>query len=1024
MMRRILCCTDGLPRDTKANADAKVNETVQGTKRAPIELIQLPPPAKLSGGNYNFESWLARNGSGSIASSSRSNVRSPELDFIPDPTSVEYVSDPEDEIQEVVSTRNWRRISRSLSQDSSKGSQDPDDERRFSIPSVNRPSSAPRSKNQKGDEKPPPFDQAAYFQAVRSNNKRRLQAEVESENSSRSVSTRASNGFRELETVEEDPNDHRDELPGGPRDRIETAMSTGISALKVPRQPTRPPTARLSNQGLKVDPADIILGDRRRSSCPKVESRSKVVASQLVIRERGSLPLMPPAPVLVAQQDNSNQDDESFKTWRLSQSIPQCDSQATLIVRPPNVSSTNDHRVDLVDTKSGTKLQNQPGTVDNTGTTETKEKARNHEQPDIAVVSKLVNAPVRPLTADSAQSHDGSGWETWLLAEKLTSQDPPVSVREASETTAESASSIAGGVPTEMSDNKRDAVNIAMSPTGLSCPTNPGGSKTTFSVDRTDASSVAFGDLPSTFRMEGKITSAVADSAAETVLQYPSSSVYSSMQNTRPPTPICSKDASGCVGDSTSFVESLIDLNLAQFETFNDLQEQRSDESYRTALERTSDPVVPSIVLPAEDSPCNEIPGAPGKYRHKAQLTTSLFGAESNELPSLSASDIQTGPKIVQHDPANSAPSRKSSFLQVLRIGIGSGLKSRGKSQSQSSELTQLDYSSAAHKRPQTHGHAKTLSNLSTESHMQPNVQAAEFTAPKLTESATTVWKRAIQVEHDQREARLNAGSKKTIISGHMIKDEAHHVTNNEDFAALYASKDSQQHVWVTEQHPDATEAETCQPHEPFSKKLGQAMKKRLVKAISSKSGTESEAQLEFPELEVLPTKDGYKDLEAIQKSVATLKASERAKMATNPALAIAEFENHSQQSLTETLPAQLQEAKHARHEFAGKTAVNSADGVVEGESTHVHGIGKLSTRPVTPANIIALPAGDSTAATATENWVTPASRLTRSPGGDDNSTASVEDAQLMEIASNNGATHESNTERFHRRPEVSNDAN
>ncbi|CCF36838.1 hypothetical protein CH063_08313 [Colletotrichum higginsianum] len=876
MMRRILCCTDVLPQETEANADAKVNETIRGTKRAPIELIQLPPPAKLSGGNYNFESWLARNGSGSIASSSRSNVRSPELDFIPDPTSVEYVSDPEDEIQEVVSTRNWRRISRSLSQDSSKGSQDPDDERRFSIPSVNRPSSAPRSKDQKGDEKPPPFDQAAYFQAVRSNNKRRLQAEVESENSSRSVSTRASNRFRELGTVEEDPSDHRDELPGGPRDRIETAMSTGISALKVPRQPTRPPTARLSNQGLKVDPADIILGDRRRSSCPKIESRSKVVASRLVIRERGSLPLMPPAPVLVAQQDNSNQDDESFKTWRLSQSIPQCDSQATLIVRPPNVSSTNDHSVVVVDTKSGTEPQDQPGTVDNTGTTDTREKARNHEQPEIAVVSKLVNAPIRPLTADSAQSHDGSGWETWLLAEKLTSQDPPVSVREASKTNAESASSIAGGGPTEMSDNKRDAVNMTMSPTSLSYPTNPGGSNTTLSVDKTDASSVAFGDLSSTFRMKGKITSAVADSAAETVLQYPSSSVYSSMQNTRPPSPMYSKDASGCGGDSTSFVESLIDLNLAQFETFNDLQEQRSDESYRTAPDRTSDPVVPSIVLPIENAPCNEIPDAPGKYRYKVQLTTNLFGAESNELPSLSASDIQTATKIEQHDTANSAPSRKSSFLQVLRIGIGSGLKSHGKSQSQPSELTQLEYSSASHKRPQANGHAKTLSNLSTESHVQPN-----------------------------------------------------------DFAALYASKDSQQHVWVTEQHLDATEAETCQPHEPFSKKLGKAMKKRLVKAISSKSGTKSEAQLEFPELEVLPTKDGYKDLEAIQKSVATLKASERAKMATNPALAIAEFENPSQQSLTETLPAQLQEAKHARHEFAGKTAVNSADGVIEGELTH-----------------------------------------------------------------------------------------
>ncbi|KZL79262.1 hypothetical protein CI238_04329, partial [Colletotrichum incanum] len=774
MMRKILCCANVLPKEKEADAYAKARDTIEDAKEAPIDLIQLPPPAKLSGSNYNFESWLAGNSTGSIASSSRSNVRSPELDFIPDPTSVEYVSDPEDGTQEVVKASNWRRISRSFSQDGSKRSSSPDDEKRFSIPSVNRPSTAPCS-NEQGDGEKPPFDQAAYFQAVKSNNKKRLQAEVDSEHSSRSVSTRASNRFRELETVEEDPNDHRDELPGGPRDRIETVMSTEVSALKIPHQPTRPPAAKLSTHGLMVDPTDIDSGDRRRSSCPKMETGSRVMASQLVIRERGSLPLMPPAPILVARQDSDDQDDESFKTWRLSQSIPQGDSQATLTTRTQDALGAKDQTVTISDTKHGTEHQQKSS---NAGT----ELACDEEQPEIEIVFDATSAPVRPLTADSVQSPDRSGWETWLLAEKLTAQDDSIVVQRSSDKNDKCTSAIAGSDTPEIPEKENGVVYMSMSPTCFCGLDNPGNSKATLLVDQKDSRSAAHEALSSTLDMEDKIASAAAESALATEPQYPSSSVYSSTQNTRHASPTGSKDAGGN-GDADSLAESLIDLNLAQFEMFNALKEQRSDESYRTAPDQNYDPVVPSIVLPADDAPCDNLSVTSVKYRHKVEMTTNLCGIESQAPFSLSPGDAQEKLNITQNGTQHDTSTRKTSFLQVLRIGKGSGSKGHGKSHSQpSTDLDHLEPSLTLHEITKPKGHAKRLSDLSIRSHMHPISSSTDFTAPKLTESATTVWKRAFQVEHGQREAKSNSNLKKTKIPVRITDANVSHATESDAF--------------------------------------------------------------------------------------------------------------------------------------------------------------------------------------------------------------------------------------------------
>ncbi|KAK2046627.1 hypothetical protein LZ31DRAFT_629715 [Colletotrichum somersetense] len=217
----------------------------------------------------------------------------------------------------------------------------------------------------------------------------------------------------------------------------------------------------------------------------------------------------------------------------------------------------------------------------------------------------------------------------------------------------------------------------------------------------------------------------------------------------------------------------------------------------------------------------------------------------------------------------------------------------------------------------------------------------------------------------------------------------------SKDFAVLPASESPNQYVWITDKGSDFTEAETKYPHQSLSKRLGKAMKSSLGKVMPSTLGTKNADQLEFPELEILPTKGGYKDLEAIQKSIATLKTSQRARMATNPALVMAELETQSKQSLFEKIPAQLQEAEHARHDSAGKAAMETADGTTEGNKAHAHDIRGPSIRPVTPAHMINLSEGDSTVATTTEDWTTPASRLSHRPASDDDSAASVGDVKI-----------------------------
>lgn len=759
---------DRKAKNAKSN-DAKSKNTItkekipaQVPKQPLVELIKLPPPAKLPGSNYNMELMLSgTNTGGSLASSRRSYVRSPELDFIPDPTEVEYVSDHEDQIEAPRRNGPWSRLSRRRSNNSNKRSDSPDSDKRVSIISIQRPSSNSAATEING---PPQYDQAAYTYSVRQNNMRRIQADLESEHSSRSV-TPGSKRFRGLETVVEVPGDQQSERQSGPRPRsgIEVEIPTDVSVVDITSLPQPPPAAKLSNEGVKVHPIDITTGDRRRSSCPKPDSSTKVTATNLVLRERGSLPDMPPpAPVLPARQSRADQDDESFRTWRLSQCIPQGESQAALCLQPQDIPlPLDDESTAAVDDKEAFEAQSQDDTSSNSATLCDAEKSNGK------LTAESVGTSLPPRTSESGQSQDGSGWETWLLAEKLTSREDSITAQSLNGKVKSATAVPSRSSATEAGDEKGKNRQLS-SPVGFPL--------------RKVSGHKPYVDLPSKDDLE--VNSALVGRTPLPVNEpshYPSSSVYSSMQNTRNASPSGFKDVSGD-DDRNSIAESLIDLDLASFDcrfisiakasiptnqaTVYNLKEQRSDESYRTALDKDpdSDTAVPPIIQSSHEGS-----GADGirfqTENHPNYGTAQNVSALDNQkLGPLGGLEGMSGESQIDMPNDGYAPSRKFSFLQFLGIRRSSSTKGRKQSHSQSStEPAQL--SSVANQMLKLRENTEGLSSHSITSSTRHIPSDAAFTAPKLTESATVVWQRAFKVEHDQRETESTTNSKKSAMA-------------------------------------------------------------------------------------------------------------------------------------------------------------------------------------------------------------------------------------------------------------------
>lgn len=793
------CC---LPLFHKsANADFEGAEVSDAPKQKAVAVpvnIQIPQPAKLAGGHYDFEHWIARNNTTGSLASSRSQARTPES-FLPDPVGVEFDSDSDDEIRAPKPSAGAagavRTLARRLSQD---------DKKRASASQAKLHPDEIKELVKRAEQR---AETVAYRAEVRRNSIARIQAQADigkSENSSlrpassRSISTRGSNRVHELETVVEDPDDHhKDSSPSGPRDDVEFSVVPGLSLkdTNYPRPPARPQNAKLPAETLKCDPADCDTDDRRRSSCPRPETVSKVSA---VLQERPSLPMMPPPPTLIAKQAPDDEDDASLRTWELSQGNPQRDSQSTLIIQAEDVANEFAEATTDAKSKNVSETQHQP---DDSGN---KDVAQNDVQPGRFFGDVI--PPDRSHASESSQSQDGSAWGVWLLAQELGSPENPVAANEAP---AQTELVLASDVSTTCSMQNETNSKVLSSAATLTSSGTSGQLTIKASPNSHDSPTDLQSALAMNLEMEDEMDRMIrqAEEEEETSCQeraaeylslkvsdrdlqkldnskespqspgnahdqhfalsakgeeensgpnvtlkmalasatsgYPSSSVYSSTQNTRPPSLSTPRDASS--DDNVRYIlESFKGLELSPFSGTlscvasacqfanckavpDDLRPERSDDSYRTAVSErsTSDPALPSIALPSKG-------------------TVSAENGVENEK-------LTEGPAETSAD--SRIHSRKSSFLQILLHRTASGSKGHRKSKSQpSAKLPSMNTSSEPLEAAKRLGHVKKLSNLSIRSNMQPISAPEVFVAPKLNESATAVWQRAFELEHHRRD--------------------------------------------------------------------------------------------------------------------------------------------------------------------------------------------------------------------------------------------------------------------------------
>lgn len=720
-----LCCF-GLISGQKA-VDAEESQAPKKKKDDAVEqpvphLIQLPPPVMLSGGNYDLDWYGNTNGS---FTSSRSYARSPESAFLPDPTGVEYVSDPDDEIDapKRSSAGALTKLARRLSQDGTN--------KRASAVNSKAPSPAPVGSQPEVKK----HDQAAYLAEVRRNSRLRIQAEVRSEAaSSRSSSTRGSNRPRVMETLVEDSNDRHDSLHSGPRHKLEFSVvkdDNSVAGVDLNPPLPRPPSAKLPAVTLKCDPADPNTEDRRRSSCPKPETDAKVAASQIIARERGSLPLLPPPPpVLAARQPAEDDDGASFRTWRLSQGIPQGDSQTTFILHAdeataevPTSTATDDAStaIDGASKVTGAKKQSEAPsapTASNAPETAAYDVTQSEESLHADTVANKTQA------SESSQSTDSTAWGTWLLTQELHAQE--------------------GGPAESHAASSIDYHNVAYASHSIADvlaqpldSVEPNGSGTSDQLTIKAVVSSKPGDevsglpdlAPGTVaekkqqnqKPEKKTISLVAEQdelqhlptvsathdgkTPSEGVNYPSSSVYSSTQVTR---------QHSTVGSDT---EETDEAMLAIFKGFE--------------LSPYVDPL--------------KLPGT--QQEHLDDSSHATAGQSEVQKAAQGSATPQENSETSNLGVLNNPQSRKSSFMQSLLDRTASGHRGHAKTLSQppiaSSESVEASKRS---------GHVKKPSTLSIRSLMQPISTTEEFIPPKLTETTTALWQRAIKREHDERD--------------------------------------------------------------------------------------------------------------------------------------------------------------------------------------------------------------------------------------------------------------------------------
>ncbi|KAH6702317.1 hypothetical protein EV126DRAFT_224261 [Verticillium dahliae] len=228
------------------------------------------------------------------------------------------------------------------------------------------------------------------------------------------------------------------------------------------------------------------------------------------------------------------------------------------------------------------------------------------------------------------------------------------------------------------------------------------------------------------------------------------------------------------------------------------------------------------------------------------------------------------------------------------------------------------------------------------------------------------------------------------------------------DFAIVASTGDGRIE-WITDKDPAALMTDLQLGSRSFSGKFGKAVKTGLEKLLPPKSGPLDEAgrslsghvafagkRLEYPELEILPTEGGYKELKALEQGIDIVK-NRHLELPTR-----ATATDMRKRSMSHTIPILVRAAEQERHDCIQEDDIVSEAILTAADAPQPR---ETQARPVTPAQLISRPmresimipddyfttpltsrrvtrrTRDSTLTTGTiERYVTPRSHISRTP--------------------------------------------
>ncbi|TDZ67299.1 hypothetical protein CTRI78_v002997 [Colletotrichum trifolii] len=1004
-MASFLCICLPSRLKTKGDKDGNAQPTVIDASNEPdIELVQLPAPVKLSDRNRELD-WLAQNPTPGSIASSRSTVRSGNSSSWE--SSVASSNNRSGGAFGAVATR-LKRQDRPLS---------PEEIKKHKL-EIQRRRQVEKTK----------AENAAHREFLRRSSIARMQADLRSETrSTRSISTR---GAPRLETVEENPlPEHTGSLHSCPRQGIEFAISNGESITGVDYESPPPPSPAVTVPAatLKYPRGASHARRRQGSSCPVPDAGLAAAASRNVARKRDSMPDMATSPTSDAPESTAR-DKDPYAIWqqtqRNSKTAPVSDtgdaSASTASPLKANISgeASNFEALSIPVERDGTPRV--------AGTAAAPESSSAPGRPPTSSQSEDDSALENWLLADNLAINDESTSALALKPEYTVERptgprDSGVSGHAKPERTACDTDGDAEckedaadpSVHEVMQSSEQQSAHaglhavdgITESPSSTVVPQYPT-SSTYSSVQHTrqhsstesksTANKERGRDLAHTLtnlqtspftaardlreeQTEDSYRTAVTQGAAidDTVLassslisDRPSSSGESAISrhancddDDRPQVPDKPKD--GRHGISSSPTSKFTE----RFEVSDTTMSPKPNAPRRrtSLLQGLLDRAASGAKGHGKSRSLPSVKPAPLSSSDDSRDASDRLGLAKKPSNMSLRSNVQSN-IATENSPA---PKLVGCTTEIWERAFQAELDQRdksGASKSASSKIADLDATEKGSLRTEAVSPAKVADRdvLMLSSHAAQVKVTGEVGQQE--DAGQTVLK------PDQHTVNRKLATPPRSWARWSSQDRANR-TGAEGMADNVTSKDfvaaEAQQSRVTDIAARQSGAEATP--KSISKKLGKVVKSRIDKLVSPKPKEKGFAHLEHPELEALPSCEGHKDLTEFQGSIDNLLPTQRAKMVSNPALALADMEA-SRRSLNTPSSVRAPEIEHTGRGYPNRSKRDSRQVEANEPVTRAaHG------RPFTPADLSGPQVADITTAT-TEPWATPASRLSDSP--------------------------------------------